>query len=148
MPELPGIHKDVSGSQPTTYPPVFDLIQPTYLGRCMGVAERRDELVTGTIEILFLIKQNRPIIQQRRIRLQQKWSVYLEQVSPAHSYSGHCCCLAPLSGAENFLKSQDENVVTRENSMRHSNCWRLRRDAQAAGGLRRGIASSEGRGCP
>jgi hypothetical protein len=40
-----------------------------------------------------------------------------------------------LSGAENFLESQIEKTVTRENSIRVSTCARFLREAEADGGL-------------
>jgi hypothetical protein len=53
-----------------------------------------------------------------------------------------------LSGAENFLESQVENTVTvtRENSIRESNCCRFFIEAEAGGGLRRGKGTKLGSG--
>jgi hypothetical protein len=51
-----------------------------------------------------------------------------------------------LSGAENFLESQVENTVTRENSIRDSNCCRFLIEADAGGGLRRGKGTKLGSG--
>ncbi len=51
-----------------------------------------------------------------------------------------------LSGAENFLESQDEKTVTRENSILVSNSIRFFTDAVAGGGLLRGNVLNRGMG--
>jgi putative ATP-dependent endonuclease of the OLD family len=51
-----------------------------------------------------------------------------------------------LSGAENFSESQVENRVTRENSIRVSNCCRFLIEAEAGGGFRRGKGAKLGSG--
>jgi hypothetical protein len=51
-----------------------------------------------------------------------------------------------LSGAENFLESQVEKTVTRENSILVSNRARFFKEAVADGGLFRGKAMSGGIG--
>jgi len=54
--------------------------------------------------------------------------------------------LRTLSGAENFLESQAEKTVTRENSIRVSNCACFLREAAAGGGLFCGKVANLGMG--